>query len=81
MYTNQFSHVKLGGENSTSFPILNGVKQGGVIAPLLFSLYVDELFLLLKKSGLGCHVASICAGAFRYADDIALKAPSLPSLK
>ena len=81
MYTNQFSHVKLGGENSASFLILNGVKQGGVIPPLLFSLYVDELFLLLKKSGLGCHVASTCAGAFRYADDIALIAPSLPSLK
>ena len=64
-----------------SFPISNGVKQGGVISPLLFSLYVDELFLLLKKSGLGCHVGSTYAGAFRYADDIALIVPSLSSLK
>ena len=37
MYTNQLSHVKWGGENLASFPILNGVKQGGVISPLLFS--------------------------------------------
>ena len=50
--TNQLCHVKWGGEKSANFPISNGVKQGGVISPLLFSLYVDELFLLLKKSGL-----------------------------
>ena len=42
---------------------------------------MDELFLLLKKSGLGCHVGSTYAGAFGYADDIALIAPSLSSLK
>ena len=60
VYKSTIYHVKWGGEKSASFPISNGVKQGGVISPLLFSLYVDELFLLLKKSGLGCHVGSIC---------------------
>ena len=61
MYTNQLCHVKWGGEKSASFLISNGVKQGGVISPLLFSLYVDELFLLLKKVwfGLSCWV-NIC---------------------
>ena len=61
MYTNQLCHVKWGGEKSASFPISNGVKQGGVISPLLFGLYVDELFLLLKKVwfGLSCWV-NIC---------------------
>ena len=42
---------------------------------------MDELFLLLKKSGLGCHVGSTYAGAFGYTDDIPLIAPSLSSLK
>ena len=31
MYTNQLCHVKWGGEKSASFPISNGVKQGGVM--------------------------------------------------
>ena len=48
---------------------------------LPFSLYIDELFLLLKESGIGCHVGLTYAGAFGYADDIALVAPSLSSLK
>ena len=81
MYTNQLCHVKWGEEKSASFGISNGVKQGGVISPLLFSLYIDELFLLLKESGIGCHVGLTYAGAFGYADDIALVAPSLSSLK
>ena len=86
MYSNQQCHVKWGGGggmqlHADSFGIPNGVKQGGVISPLLFSLYIGEQFLLLKESGMGCHVGLTYAGAFRYADDIALVAPSLTSLK
>ena len=56
MYSNQLCNVKWGNKTSARFSISNGVKQGGVILPLLFSLYIDELFSLLKQSGLGCHV-------------------------
>ena len=58
IYTNQLCHVKWGGKNSASFPISNGVKQGGVISALLFSLYVDALFFAFKEvwSGLSCWV-------------------------
>ena len=44
-------------------------------------MYIDELVLLLKQSGLGCHVGLTYAGPFGYADDITLVAPSLFSLK
>ena len=81
MYYNQLCHVKCRGQTSVSFSMSNGVKQGGVISPLLFSLYIDELFSLLKQSGLGCDVGLTYAGAFVNADDIALVASSLSSLK
>ena len=42
------------------------------ISPLLFSIYIDELFSKLEYLGLGCHVGLTYAGAFGYADDIAL---------
>ena len=35
----------------------------------------------LKSLGLGCHVGLTYAGAFGYADDIALVAPSIFSLE
>ena len=52
-----------GDETSESFSISNGVKQSGVILPLLFSLCIDELFSLLKQSGLGFHVGLTYTGA------------------
>ena len=54
-----------------------------VHSTLLFSLYIDELFSLLKQSCLVYDVGLtyMYAGQFGYADDIALVAPSLSSLK
>ena len=50
----------------------NGVKQGGVISCHLFNLYIDPLPAQLSNSGYGCHIATVCAGALSYADDITL---------
>ena len=80
-YTNQSCSVKWDNEQSDYFKISNGVKQGGVIYPLLFSCYIDNLFTQLQQSVLGCHVGCSYTGAFGYADDIALLAPSLKCLK
>ena len=46
MYTNQSCYVKWGNEHSDSFNVSNGVKQGGVISPLLFSCYIDNFFTI-----------------------------------
>ena len=48
---------------------------------MLFSIYIDNLFNELKELGLGCYVGNTYAGAFGYADDIALISPSLYGLK
>ena len=58
MYSNQQCHVKWGNAASDRFGISNGVKQGGVISLLLFSLLIDELLLLLKRvsHGLSCWI-------------------------
>ena len=71
----------MGDADSDSFGISNCVKQCGVISPLLFSWYINELFLMLKESGMGCHVGLTYAGSLGYADVIAFVAPSLSSLK
>ncbi len=43
MYTNQCIRVKWGNTYSDKYTIVNGVKQGGVMSPLLFTVYIDEL--------------------------------------
>ena len=81
IYSNQICHVNWSNERSDSFNVSNGVKQGSVISPMLFSIYVDNLFLELKQLGLGCHVGLEYAGSFGYADDIALICPTFYGLK
>ena len=45
MYTNQKLRVRWNGTYSENFSVSNGVKQGGVISPILFCIYVDDLLL------------------------------------
>ena len=36
--------------------VSNGVKQGGVMSPILFIIYMDELLIKLIVSGVGCYI-------------------------
>ena len=76
-HTHKKCHVRWNIKHSDSVSVTNGVKQCSVISPLLFSIYIDNLFSKLKHIGLGCHVGLAYAGAFDYADDIALVSHSI----
>ena len=54
--------VRWNGICSAGFGVSNGVRQGGVLSPVLFSLYMDGLLYKLKESGVGCYILglSIC---------------------
>ena len=76
VYQEQYAWVKWGKEKSQLFRIQNGTRQGSVLSPALFSVYMDDLLLCLRKSGVGCQVGGVFAGAVGYADDLLLLAPS-----
>ena len=61
--------------------MLNGVKQGGVLSPVLFCIYMDELINRLQKSGVGCRIGKQFYGGFGYADDIHVLCPSINGLQ
>jgi len=56
------------------FVINAGVRQGGVLSPLLFSVYMDNLIDKLEARGYGCKVHGVYVGCMLYADDIILLA-------
>ena len=80
IYEEQEGCVKLAGISSTAFSITNGTRQGSVLSPTLFSVYLDGLLKLLRQKGLGCHIAGMWFGAVGYADDLALLAPNRESM-
>ena len=79
-YRQQESRVGWAGAKSHAFSATNGVKQGGVLSPLLFTVYMDELLTRLQQSDVGCHIGHRFVGALAYADDLTLLAPDQNAL-
>jgi hypothetical protein len=77
LYTNQHIRVRWGNVAGSTFSCLNGVKQGGVMSPILFSIYMDQLLSRLQGSPFGCQVDNVFMGAFAYADDLIILSPTL----
>ena len=75
VYEEQTAWVSWGAARSSQFGILNGTRQGSVLSPCFFGIYVDELLIELRRSGVGCYIGGSFFGAAGYADDIVLLAP------
>ena len=80
-FANGVTCVKWGTTFSVFFSLLCGIRQGGVLSPYLFSLYIDSVVDKVAASRLGCHVKHVCFNILMYADDIILLSPSVSSLQ
>ena len=60
---------KLGKSCSNYCTICNGVRQGGILSPNLFTLYVNQLTNKLIACNAGCYFNSMCINHVMYADD------------
>ena len=81
VYEEQRAWVRWGDARSRSFGILNGTRQGSVLSPALFSVYMDDLLMRLRRAGLGCHLGGVFCGVVGYADDLLLLAPSRSAME
>ena len=80
IYEEQQMRIRWNNSVSDYFTISNGVKQGGVLSPVLFSIYLDQLIVQLRLLGMGYYMNGLFTGVFLYADDITLLAPSRASM-
>ena len=81
VYEEQYAWVKWGKTRSRTFGVVNGTRQGSVLSPALFSVYMDDLIVRLRKSGVGCHIGGVFCGVVGYADDLLLMAPSRSAME
>ena len=68
--------IKCGSTTSDFFNVSNGVRQGGILSPYLFTVYIDDLSNTLNSAGLGCHIHNCCTNHMFYAYDLCVIAPS-----
>ena len=76
IYEEQSGCVRLVGESSEPFSLKNGTRQGSVLSPALWCIYLDGLLEELRRKKLGCYVAGLWMGACAYADDLLCLAPT-----
>ena len=82
-YRHQVMFVRWGSSLSTGFRVTNGVRQGGILSPLLFNVYINDLSIRLSETGIGGSIGGKFVNHMIYADDlcvISLSSSGLQSL-
>ena len=69
-YSLQRMHIRWGNTFSTFFCLCNCVKQGGIISPVLFNVYMDDLSCVLNRSNIGLCIGGEIVSHLSYVDDL-----------
>ena len=80
-YSSQTVYIRWANSTSFHFEVSNGVRQGGVLSPVLFNVYMDGLSSVLANSFIGCSISNLLYNHLFYADDIVLLSPSAKGLQ
>ena len=62
VYQRQTAWVRWGSARSSCFGVLNGTRQGSVLSPCIFAIYMDDLLEELRNLGVGCHIGDVFLG-------------------
>ena len=80
-YETQTMCVRWGNNISEDFKVSNGVRQGGILSPRLFAIYIDDLSTALNSLNIGCCINNKLINHLMYADDMVLLAPATAALQ
>jgi hypothetical protein len=69
MYKNMRGKVKWHGDTSRTFPVEQGLLQGGTVSPNFHKTYENPLLLTLQEKDIGLRVGSVYMGTITVADD------------
>jgi len=74
LYRRTEATVRVNGQFTNTFATRLGVRQGGVLSPLLFLVFIDDLVAALRAKGIGVFVPGL------QSDDPFSPRPKLPGL-
>ena len=53
---------------SSNFLIGNGIRQGGILSPVLFARYMHDLLKKITDQRIGCNLGGVFYNILAYAD-------------
>ena len=81
MYQNTYVDTKVNGVKSEEWKVGNGVRQGGILSPLLFGFYTNEVLESISNMTVGCSLNGYKVNIIAYADDVFLLSPTSEGLQ
>ena len=80
-YTDLSCDVKVGAVRSDLFEVSCGLRQGCILSPLLFSLFINSVIARLKEAEVGVKCGSKLTSLLLYADDAVIFAEDEKSIE
>ena len=81
LYSSVKASVRLGSYTTEWFDIKCGLRQGCILSPILFNLYINDLAVYLKSLDIGVKLENEKVCILCYADDIVLIAENSTDLQ
>ena len=81
LYEGSMSQVRINKRLGKEFAITRGLRQGCVLSPLLFSLYINSLVAELKHRDCGVLCQGMLVSSLLFADDTVLLAESAEDMR
>ena len=81
LYDGSMSQVRINNRLGKEFAVSRGLRQGCVLSPLLFSLYINSLVSELKRSDCGVLCGEMLVSSLLFADDTVLLAENAEDMR
>ena len=78
---NQKARIVWNKQNGNYQHINLGVRQGGILSPILLKLYINDVIKTISSMNVGCRLGTLKMNIIAYADDIVILSETRSNLE